>query len=171
MQDMEKRINEAFPKALLHMEEENAFWAAHEHWDSAWYALEKAGFWDMHSDIDEEESADTPITEAAQHAMDVYVLATDEYEAAEKVLKAIPSDVLMAKRNMAKARYYFAEIEVKRRESELKMVVLNEFLADVTPRNEMSDEQTDAWIRLECAKAEFFKLKKRYEVWQRLGGG
>jgi len=171
MQDMEKRIMEAFPKALLHMEEENAFWEAHARWDSTWYALEKAGFWDSHSDIDEEESADTPITEAAQHAMDVYVLATDEYEAAEKVLKAIPSDVLMAKRNMAKARYYFAEAEVKRRESELKMVVLNEFLADVTPRNEMSDEQTDAWIRLECAKAEFFNLKKRYEVWQRLGGG
>ena len=168
---MEARIMEAFPKALLHMEEENAFWEAHARWDSTWYALEKAGFWDSHSDIDEEESADTPITEATQHAMDVYVLATDEYEAAEKVLKAIPSDVLMAKRNMAKARYYFAEAEVKRRESELKMVVLNEFLADVTPRNEMSDEQTDAWIRLECAKAEFFKLKKRYEVWQRLGGG
>jgi len=168
MQDMEKRIMEAFPKALLHMEEENAFWEAHARWDSTWYALEKAGFWDSHS---EEESADTPIPEAAQRAMDVYVLANDEYEAAKKVLKAIPVDVLMAKRNMAKARYCFAEAQLKRRESELKMVVLNEFLADVTPRNEMSDERTDVWLRLECAKAEFFKLKKRYEVWQRLGGG
>lgn len=65
MRDMEKRINEAFPKALLHMEEENAFWEAHERWDSTWYALEKAGFWDSHSGIDAEESSDAPAIEAA----------------------------------------------------------------------------------------------------------
>jgi len=176
MQDMEKRISEAFPEAMLHMEEEQAFWEARARWNSTWDALDDAGFWGSRDaaenyNRDSEESDDTLVSEDIQRAMDVYVVATGEYRAAEKALKAIPTNVLKAKRNMAKARYCFAEAQLKRRESELHMVALNEFLEDATPRKEMSDEWTDAWIKVEFAKAEWFKLKNKYEALKYLGEG
>jgi len=179
MKDMEKRINEAFPKALLHMEEENAFWEAYERYCDAnrTYAevdhednvlLAKITFSKLVEAEDDIEAKRARVLERLKEAAQALELATDEYDKAKNRLHAIPKEILEAKKARIRAKYHVAECEYLRLQREESMANLEKLIAvDVEQKVEAARKVAEVEALLSVARDEFYKAKNDVQL---LGG-
>jgi len=174
MKEMEKRINQAFPKALLHMEEENAFWEAYERCCDAKRIYEKA---DKEAEacrkvvFEREEvggAVDVKYVNASARRKEAYQVvkqAFADYEAAEKCLQAISKEILKAKKARILAMYHIAKCEYLRLQREESMANLEKLIAVTVEQKEEADWKV-AKVRalLDVARDELCKANNKVHL-------
>ena len=179
MNEMEKRINKAFPKALLHMEEEQAFWEAYERYCDAKRTYAEADKEDeelrlkavFRAFIKVEDDIDAKYAKTSarfKEAGEAFRVAFANYEEAEKRLYAIPKDVMDAKRARIRAKYHVAECEYLRLKREESMANLEKIIAVTVEQKEKAARKVaEVEALLSVARDEFYKAKNDVQL---LGG-
>lgn len=178
MKDIEKRINEAFPKALLHMEEEDAFFEAYVKRILAEERLEEAkiGLDMLCSDIAFEalDAEDEYVAKRLANAKsDVSIaecdfqVALSEQKAAMEKLQAIPEDVLQAKVKLNKARWYLSKVEYMKYNREFFLAAPFQIIGDEEAIHNMSE----AYTLKNAAKDEMKRAEVRFRMFDDFGRG
>ena len=173
MKEMEKCIEEAFPKAREYMEEENAFWEAYARLCDAENHLYEAEdrLRKVNVAIAMSKREDDEAKKLLKVAYDEFQRASSDYQLAKRVVNfarkrlfSIPELVKKAKQDLWWAKHCFYRAECARCESEFLMINLEMRLADNKARKEVLLTQVESvHEKWNLAKQVRDDMKSRYD--------
>lgn len=160
MLDMEKRINEVFPNALLHTEEEIAFCDAHTKVLAIGSQLVDARTdvssicADIAIDAADAESLANELASAKSKVNTLesaFQVAMRELDEAREKMYAVSQEVLQAKIKLANARFYIAKEKYLRYDREIGIA---QTLMLIEDNDEMIRKLNDAYTLKDAARLE-----------------